>query len=277
MILFNIVSLVALASAILMLMLSQGATGLDRSLRFREASQAAVLARAGETSAAVALRRDAAEAPESDHLREAWAKVIERQAAIEGGTFTLAITDAQSRFNLNNLGQGGGLAATATAPIAAALQVDPALAERISAAIRQGGPLRSLSQLRDLGVDEPTIGRLAPLITLLPRTTSLNLNTASEDLIALLFGNPAAARMLVAQRQRTGYLTEADLGSLGLFMPPGAGFTSSYYWVRTSVTIGDTPQTLTSLLSRSVRQGQPQVTTISRWRGARAPDQALSP
>nr|MDP9416116.1 type II secretion system minor pseudopilin GspK [Pseudomonadota bacterium] len=277
MILFNIVSLVALASAILMLMLSQGASGLDRSLRFREASQAAVLARAGETSATVALRRDAAEAPESDHLREPWAKVIQRQAAIEGGTFTLTITDAQSRFNLNNLGQGAVLTPTAAAPIAAALQLDPALAERISAAIRQGGPLQSLSQLRDFGVDEATLTRLSPLITLLPQPTPVNLNTASEDLITLMLGNAAAARMLVAQRQRAGYLTGADLTSLGLFMPPGAGFTSSYYWVRTTVTIGDTPQTLTSLLSRSVRQGRPQVTTLGRWRGATAPDQALAP
>ena len=267
MILLNIVSLVALASAILMLMLSTGSTAVDRSLRFREAAQAAVLARAGEMSAITALRRDAEEAPQSDHAAEPWAKVIEREAAIEGGTFTLAISDAQARFNVNNLGQDALFSAAAAAPLLSALGIEPAVATRIGAAIRESGPLLRLSQLRELGIGDETIKRLAPLITVLPRPTSINLNSASEDLLALLFGNPAAAQMIVAQRQRAGFVTAADLASFGLSVPPGAGFTSDHYWVRTTVTIGETPQTLTSLLFRTVRDGRPEVVTVGRWRG----------
>jgi general secretion pathway protein K len=267
MILLNIISLVALASAILMLMLTTGSTGVDRSLRFREASQAAVLARAGEMSAITALRRDAEEAPQSDHAAEPWAKVIEREAAIEGGTFTLAISDAQARFNVNNLGQDALFSAAAAAPLLSALGIDPAVATRIGAAIREGGPLLRLSQLRELGVDDETVARLAPLVTVLPQPTQINLNSASEDLLALLFGSPAAAQMIVAQRQRAGFVTAADVSSFGLSVPPGAGFTSNYYWVRTSVTIGETPQTLTSLLFRTVREGRPEVVTLGRWRG----------
>ncbi len=267
MILLNIVSLVALASAILMLMLSTGSTGVDRSVRFREASQAAVLARSGEMSATTALRRDAEEAPESDHAAEPWAKVIEREAAIEGGTFTLSISDAQARFNVNNLGQDALLSAAAAAPLLSALRIDPAVAMRIGAAIREGGPLLRLSQLRELGIEDEMAQRLAPLITFLPQPTSINLNSASEDLLALLFGNPAAAQMIVAQRRRAGFVTPADLASFGLSVPPGAGFTSNHYWVRTTVTIGETPQTLTSLLYRTVRDGRPEVVTLGRWRG----------
>ena len=268
MILLNIVSLVALASAILMLMLSTGSTGVDRSLRFREASQAAMLARAGEMSAKTALRRDAEEAPQSDHAAEPWAQVIEREAAIEGGTFTLGVSDAQSRFNINNLGQDAVVSAAAAAPLMSALQIDPAVAIRIGAAIRESGPLLRLSQLRELGVEDEAVRRLAPLITFLPEPTSINLNSASEDLLALLFGNPAAAQMIVAQRRRAGFVTAADLAGFGLSMPPGAGFTSNHYWVRTTVTIGETPQTLTSLLFRTVREGRPEVVTLGRWRGA---------
>ena len=273
MILVNIVALVALASSIVMLMLSTGASGVDRSIRFREASQAAVLARAGEMSAVTALRRDAEEAPETDHPREPWAQVIEREAGIEGGTFTLAVTDAQARFNINNLGQEGLFSAAAAAPIAAALRIDPAVAERIGAAIRETGPLIRLSQLRDAGVDDDTIARLAPLVTLLPRPTQVNLNAASEQLLALLFGNEAAAQMVVAQRARAGFLTPSDLSSMGLTPPPGTGFTSSHFWVRTTVTIGGTSQTLTSLLARTATNGRPDVVTLGRWRGAAAPDQ----
>ena len=273
MILVNVVSLVALASAILVLMLSDQDTGVDRSLRFREASQAAVLARAGELSAIVALRRDALEAPESDHLREAWAKVIDREAAIQGGTFTLTITDAQARFNLNNLGEAGLLSGVVATPIAAALQIDPNVAARIAGAIQGSGALLRLSQLRDLGVDEATITRLAPLVTTLPAATSVNVNTASEALLALLTGNPAGARMLVEQRRRAGFVTPEDIGAIGLSLPPGAGFTSNYFWVRTTVRIGDTSQTLTSLVQRVVEDGEPRVLTLGRWRGAAAPDQ----
>jgi general secretion pathway protein K len=273
MILVNIVALVALASAILALMLSDQEAGVDRSLRFREASQAGVLARAGEMSAIVALRRDALEAPLTDHLREPWAQVIDREAAIRGGTFSLTITDAQSRFNINNLGQAGAFSASAFAPMAAALQIDQSILARIGAAIQQNGPLLRLSQLRDLGVDDATIARLAPLVTTLPGGTPVNVNTASEELLALLTGSPAAARMLVAQRNRAGFLTREDIGALSLSLPPGVGFTSNHYWVRTTVRIGNTPQTLTSLVARATKNGQPEVVTLGRWRGAAAPDQ----
>jgi general secretion pathway protein K len=56
-------------------------------------------------------------------------------------------------------------------------------------------------------------------------------------------------------------------------MPQGAGFTSNHYWIRTTVTIGETSQTLTSLVARVVKDGRPDVVTLGRWRGPAAPDQ----
>lgn len=271
MILVNIVSLVALASALVALMITAQTTALDRSLRFRQASQAAALARAGELSAAVALRRDMLDAPESDHMREAWTAVIDGEVPIEGGTFTLTATDAQSRFNINSLGQAAFADAQA-AGLAEALQLPPDAAQQIAAAIRENGPLMRLTQLRDFGVGEEVIARMAALVTTLPEPTDVNLNTASEELIALLTGNPAGARQLVAQRDRAGFVTAEDLAALQLPLPPGTGFTSDHYWVRTTVRIADTRQTLTSLLHRRIADGEPQVVAVARWRGAAAPD-----
>lgn len=272
MILVNILTLVVVASTIVALMLGDQDRGLNRSLRFREASQAVILARAGEMSAIVALRRDAVEAPESDHLKESWSSVIQRPTSISGGTFTLAITDAASRLNLNNLGQADGLLGANMAPLAAALQLDPTILARIAAATQVSGPLMQLSDLRDLGVDDATIARVAPLVTVLPGSTMVNLNTASEALIGALVGNEAAARSLIAQRTRAGFLTPQDFAGLGVTLPPGAGFTSNHYWVRTTVTMGDTTQTLTSLVARVMVDGRPDVVTLGRWRGEAAPD-----
>ena len=92
-----------------------------------------------------------------------------------------------------------------------------------------------------------------------------------------MFNNPAAAQMLVAQRGRAGFVTTEDLSRLGLSPPLGSGFTSNHFWVRTTVTIGETSQTLTSLLQRTVRDGRPEVVTVARWRGAAAPDEAPPP
>lgn len=273
MILVSILSLVAIASAVVMLMVVDQESGVERTLRFREASQAAVLVRAGELSAAVALRRDATEAPESDHSREEWAKVVDREASIQGGTFTLTVTDAQGRYNLNSLTQGGVGAPLALLQLVEELKLPPRLLEQILSAGAEKRPFVELAELRELGVDAPTLARLAPLVTVLPEASSVNINAASEELIALFMGD-AAARMLVAQRRRRGFITQEDVSALGLLMPAGMGFTSNYYWVRTTVRIGETSQTLTSLIQRVVEEGQPKVVTVGRWRGAAAPDQA---
>jgi type II secretory pathway component PulK len=62
--------------------------------------------RGGELSALVALRRDAEQSPEVDHVGEPWAKLSESGAPIEGGTFDLAIADAEGRFNINSVRTG---------------------------------------------------------------------------------------------------------------------------------------------------------------------------
>ena len=72
MILLNVLLVVSVAAVVVTLMMTSQEVAIDRTVRFREAAQAKAYARAGEASVIVALRRDAVEAPASDHSREAW-------------------------------------------------------------------------------------------------------------------------------------------------------------------------------------------------------------
>ncbi len=271
MILVNLLALIALASTVVALMLTTQDAALDRAVRFREAARAAAVARAGELSAAAALRRDLLEAPNADHLREPWARVVQPGTAIDGGRFSLAVADAQGRFNLQNLSQEGPAAATAVALLERALADQPGRATALVDALRRAGPVTDASQLAALGLDPATVARLAPFVTRLPGPTPINLNTAADPLVNLLF-EPAAAQAILAQRARAGFVTPADLDAIGAALPPGVGFTSNYWWVRTTVTIGGTEQVLTSLLVRGGEGGAPAATTLGRWWGPAAPD-----
>ena len=103
MILVNVLLFVAIASGLVLLMINREELALDQSLRSTDAARALAVARGGETSAIVALRRDLVTSPTIDHQGEDWAKLQERGAKIDGGSFDLAIADAQGRFNINNV------------------------------------------------------------------------------------------------------------------------------------------------------------------------------
>lgn len=275
MILVNVLLFVAIASGILLLMISAEDSGLERGLRMREAARAQAIARGGEISAVVALRRDAAVAPDNDNRAEPWAALAESGAPIEGGTFDLAIADAQGRFNVNALMQPDPMATETLGRIANAVGLTPEQAVKAAAAIRAAGPLTDIRPLGALGLPPGQVARLSALLTALPYDSKINLNAASEDMIGILIGDPMAARRIVALRDRQGYLTAADLASLDASMPQGTGLTSNLFWVRTRVRIGDTSQQVTSLIARKDDgHGGKAAVVVGRWTGASAPLQA---
>ncbi len=275
MILINVLLFVAIAAAVVALMLSAQDVAAERSVMLAEAARAQAIARGGELSAVVALRRDALAAPDSDYAGEPWGAVAQKDTPIVGGRFDLAIADAQSRFNVNALADDDPTAIETLAKIATALRLPPDAALRAAALIRTVGPIADLSPLRLAGLDPATMARLAELVTALPGTTKVNLNSASEPLIAIMTGDAAGARLLLAIRAQRGFLRPDDFGTAHVSLPPGAGFTSDLYWVRTRVTIGETSQQLTSLIARRRDERQRlTVAAIGRWRGAAAPEQA---
>ena len=115
MILLNVLIIVMLATAILAIMLAGDDDDIERSILLRDASQAMATARGAELSAIAALRRDAASGSMADTLDEKWAQISDRDARIEGGTFSFAVADAQAKFNINSLGRGDALSQLKTA------------------------------------------------------------------------------------------------------------------------------------------------------------------
>ena len=275
MILVNVLLFVAIASGIVMLMISAEDIALQRAQRMRDAARAQAIAHGGEASAIVALRRDALLASESDHGAEPWAAIAERNRPIEGGSFDLVITDAQSRFNVNILMKGNAADVELLGRIATVLDLPQELAWRATELVRLKGPIADLHPLRFAGLDPWAHARLTALITALPYDTPVNVNSASEELLAVMLGNPDAARDLVARRRRQGSLTIDDFAAVHAPLPRSAGFTSNLFWVRTRVRIGDSNQQLTSLIARRRDEaGRMIVAPIARWRGTELPDQA---
>lgn len=275
MILVNVLMFVAIAAGMVMLMIDREELALDRSLRVREAARAAAVVRGGEVSAIVALRRDAMVAPDADSAAEPWAALAETGASIEGGTFDLAISDAEGKFNVNALRSGSSVAVIVFEQIAAAAGVDADTTARAVEQVRVRGPFTDLRPLRFAGLDPDTLRRLEALVTALPGDTAINLNAAGPEILALLFRDAAVADRLVKTRARQGFLTLKDLADQNVSMPLGTSFRSNTFWVRTRVTIGDTVQGGATLIQRSVGEGgTPRVVPVERWLGASIPPDA---
>ena len=270
-ILVNVLFIVALSALVVLLMVSSQADAIDRTVKLREASQAGVIARSGELSAVTALRRDAVTAPETDNTAEPWAAIQEQDIAIEGGTFSLTITDDQARFNLNTVANGGLVTEDRLGKILAAVGLRPALRTPIIVLVRAGGPLADLNQLTTVGLTPAEIDTLRSLVTVLPQDTGINLNTADERMLALLFDSPMTASLLVRTRQRNrGALTPQDLARQSIYAPPGVGFTSNFFQVTSEVQVGDTRQRIVSSLIRQSGRRGPDVLVYSRRRTATA-------
>lgn len=268
-ILVNVLSIVALASAVMVAILTLQDLSIERSTRFMDAASASAIASGGEASALIALRRDSVESPEADHYREAWAQIQDEAAGIAGGQFRLAIQDEQSRFNLNNLVTGG---LGAEEVLRALLQQvgSPGLASRIAVFVTERGGVRSVNDLSGAGIDPAVVAALAKFVCALPEPTDVNFNTADEELLAALLGNRPAARSLVSRRERQGYLAPEDLALANVLLPARSGFRSDYYKVAIEVTYGTVTLSTDSRIHRIRSGGPPRTVVWERKRNAAA-------
>ena len=272
MILVNVLMFVAIASGLVLLLINREELALDRALRTREAARAMAVVRGGELSALVALRRDGEVAPQEAHAAEPWARLAENGAPIEGGSFDLAIADAEGRFNVNAVRSGEAAALVLFQTIAreAGLSDDQIVAA--IAYVRSQGPVTDLRPLRLAGIDPQAAARLERLVTALPGRTAINLNAADPEMLRILFRDPAVAARLAAIRERRGFLTAKDLTDQNVTMPWGASFQSNSFWVRTRATIGGTSQQATTLVQRRrAEDGAIEAVPVERWRNAAVP------
>jgi general secretion pathway protein K len=191
------------------------------------------------------LREDAnsAQAAGVDHLGEPWALPVQEsrlssflsqdQQWREGDPNVFLsghITDAQSRLNVRNLVEDGRIVAIEWAswrrlferlslPLSEldALSRQLVLALPPSAHAQRPANLAPLmpqrtAQLVWMGLSPATLNALAPFVTVLPESTTVNLNTAPpEVLMASVSGlDLASARQLITQRARAPWTSLED-------------------------------------------------------------------
>jgi general secretion pathway protein K len=143
------------------------------------------------------------------------------------------IIDAQARFNLRNLVDATGKVSAPDQEVLRRLcenvNVSPALADLVVNGLRSASPSgdaatapadaplrpKRISQLTWLGLDSQVVQRLEPHIVMLPERSTININTASREVIAAAIPglNVGDAERLVQYRQRTPFKKQADIQS----------------------------------------------------------------
>jgi general secretion pathway protein K len=197
--------------------------------------------------------------------------------------------------NLQQASVGINLAATGAAGAASAAASAPVRAATVDPSRDTGGgdaPLlpQQTSQLVWLGLSPATAAALEPYVTVLPRRTPLNINTASAE--ALYASVPsldlANAKRVVAARTRTHFKGVQDANALlpGTSSGTGTGtgtvrfdenrhsVASSYFDVRGRLRLENTWVEEHSLLQRGQNA---DVTTVWRERGAGTTTEPLKP
>ncbi|QFT58117.1 General secretion pathway protein K [Sulfitobacter sp. THAF37] len=267
-ILINVLVALALGATVVVLMFTSQETLLDRTRRAANASQAEALALGAETSAVTALRRDAIEAPDTDHYAESWTIAAQEEVAISAGLFSVRIEDAQSRFNVNLLAAPGVAPQLVLRRLLAVLELPETAADTMIAHLARNGPQTSLDHFTDLPDDVRAV--LAPHVAFLPRGGTVNVNTAGLPVLAAVTGSATTARQLLKKRERSGFLTKEDLLDAGVIALTNAGFTSDVYDVTVKAEVDGTEVILRSRILRAEVAGQPVARVISRRFGVEA-------
>lgn len=250
-----------------------------RNLNYMD--QARMFALGAEAWAADTLKIDLEES-QSDSLDEVWAIALP-PLPIDGGQLSGAIEDLQGRFNINNVvdiaGQKDQIWFDALVRLMISLDIDPLIADSIvdwidpnvDVSFPNGAEddvytglepsyraanafLHDASELRAVnGVDALIYERLKPYVTALPRGTLINVNTASEFVLACLSQTSTIfdAQLIIENRTGQPYESLSDVSS---FLPQDAmalaTVSSEYFGVRSVVALGTTQFSMYSLLER---------------------------
>lgn len=245
--------------------------------------------------------REDANAGAVDHLSEPWALPLqearlksflnaEAQAddpSLSESFLSGRISDLQGRINLANLVEGNKISAPwfeAASRLFNSLGLPPSALVQLVLQLQASAPSTAgsgtanprallaptqLSDLRRFGLSEAMLQALAPHATWLPQRTTINLNTASaEVLMAVLGMDGAAAQTLVRQRANAHFKTvEAALQAA----PPQAqanaslaGVSSRYFEVRGQLRLGTLSLEQLSILERD----SGQIRVLSRHIGS---------
>ncbi len=229
-VLVNVLVVLAIAGGLMMLLVNNQATGIARVSRSADASILEQIALGAEASIIDALRRDLDNAPEGDHLNEAWAlRVIQNEVQLPTGRFSIKITDLQSKFNINQLSTITAGTQEFARRLMMALDQPPETADQIGRILNAIGPVQDLEALTAFGISEETILAIEPFVTALPIEGTVNLNTVDPFLLGVMLQNDSQANQLLRIRERQGSVSLETFRSIGALRPQNSGFTSNAY------------------------------------------------
>ena len=246
-------------------------------------AQAQLIIQAGLDWARAVLSDDL-RASNSDHLGEPWALRL-APIPIDNGSLSGQLDDEQGKFNLNNLVSQGKLNIAQLERfrrLLATLMLPVSLADTLADWIDADGqpqprygaedayylamqppylaanqPLIEVTELSLVrGYDAAVRARLRPFVTALPRATTINVNTASAEVLSAgIEGlDLDMARSIVAQRGRAHFRNLSDFISLlprGIKVSPREiGVSSDFFLASMRVTIGDAQAQGEALLAR---------------------------
>ena len=251
----GVVALAAIAAAA---MLASQSTWSRHAELSSEHVQAQALVHAGVDFARAVLSDDR-RVSSADHLGEPWA-MRPAPMPVDNGELAGQIDDQQGAFNLNNLVRNGAPSPSHRAQFRRLLEIlglPDALAGALSSWLDANRPLTDVAELAVVrGFDEAVRARLRPFVTALPASTSLNVNTASPEVLAAVVRglDLDAARALTAQRERAYF---RNLAEFLVQLPAGAVVegndittASLYFLASVRVTIGRAQARGTALLAR---------------------------
>lgn len=265
------VLIVAVAASAAAVMLAQQSAMIDQAAMVAARAQADLYAQAGVDWARGVLAEDFRQGNEVDTLAEGWAQPI-AALPVERAIVSGHIADEQGRFNLNNVvrqGQKSDADLNVLRGLLGSLGLAPDLADAVLDWIDTDADLsgaagaedayylslprpyraanREMVQVEELyrvrGFDAAAVARLRPHVTALPGRTAINANTASEAVVAALFGiarEKAAAGL--AERRAHPFRTVAEVAERLKGEAPPAGtldVKSRHFNVRVTVSQDD--------------------------------------
>lgn len=228
-----------------------------------------------------------------DHLGEPWALKLPPMQ-VENGELVGEIVDQQGLFNLNNLVAEGKINVVQLARfrrLLALLALPDELADTLADWLDEDGepqprngaedgyylalnppyltanrPLTDVAELALVrGFDDNVRARLRPYVTALPRSTTVNVNTAPPEVLAAAIDglDLGSAQVLAAQRERAYYRSADDFLRR---LPPSAqaagdntiSVSSDFFVATLTVTIGGAQAKGKALLARG-RAGWPAI------------------
>jgi general secretion pathway protein K len=261
----------------------QGTLDLRRAESALAMDQGLLYEQGAEAWAADILRQDLVDSPESDNLSENWAIELP-PLPVDGGTITGRLEDLQGRFNLNNLvdqrGREDPLMRHQFERLLSLLDIDPSLAGAVldwldpdtEQRFPSGGedqvysdvdpPYRTANSvittpselMAVAGFDREAYAKIAPYVTVLPSGTKLNVNTASDVVLASLSDDIdlPKAKALVDERAGAAFV-DIDMVFEGLVdakMLRKIDGVSSHFMLTATVTLGTNQMTMRSVLQR---------------------------